>query len=123
MYSSRSLVNASSFSFAGSTLANSGMLRRTSTSLAKLMGGPPDWCPSFRRDQLVQSAAVAVQLIVPSLLDHAAAAHDQDVVELLRPVAAADRPDQAGLVEPLEQSVQNGLLLGGIERGGRVVQD
>src|SRR5690606_10524285 len=44
MYSSRSLVNASSFSFAGSILANSGMLRRTSTSLVRLMVGPPAGC-------------------------------------------------------------------------------
>ena len=34
---SRSLVNASSFNFAGSSLANSGIFRRTSRSLVKVM--------------------------------------------------------------------------------------
>src|SRR5690606_19971990 len=120
MNCSRSLVKARSFSLAGSILAKSGMLRRTSTSWLRLIG--PDLL-LFGSDQLVQRAAVLVERRIVALLDDLTALHDQNVVEPLRPVAATERPEHRAALERLEDRVEHGVLLRRVERPDRIVGD
>src|SRR5918996_5849889 len=117
----RSLVKARSLSLAGSILAKIGMLRRTSTSLVRLIRSV--LLHSLGRNQLVQGAAILVELGPDALFDDAAALHDQNVIESLGPVAAAQRPDDRAAGKGLEHRVQHGALFVRVERADRVVGD
>src|SRR5688572_14513319 len=57
MYSTCSLVNARSFSFAGSTFANRGILRRTSRSRCSVIVRTPASCRRLQRSLVLARLA------------------------------------------------------------------
>ena len=81
---------------------------------------------SCGRDQLVQRAAVAVELVVAALLDRRRPSRiDQHLVELRRPVARAAAPRSRVRSAELPRAGRRGpsICSRGIERAERVVED
>jgi len=71
----------------------------------------------------MQGRTVVIEVLISALLDDLTLAHDQNMIEVLGEVAAAERPDQCPAFELLEQAVDNGSLLAWIEWAHRIIQN
>src|SRR5262245_51409734 len=101
----RSLVKASSLSFAGSSLANSGMLRRMLTSSSSDMVFAPFPSASGRRHQLREQRARPFEVVGGDIFRKLAFGEDQNTIEPLGERRVLQRPDQRAALALLEHGI------------------
>ena len=124
----RSLINASSFSFDGSISAKNGTRRSSSNSCFRLISSllgfvlPLRFLHSAATSKDI-SESVALQLGDTALLLQFAAAHHQDAIEIAREARAVQHPDEAAAGKFLSQPVADLGLGLTVERRGRLVED
>src|SRR5260221_1885252 len=127
----RSLVKASSLSFDASTLANSGIRCKRSTSSRRLTrltsfyptGPPASRLRSFGLHQRGERRPRPVELGEAAVLDDVAVLHHQDAVEMARLARAMQDADEAALAARRLDAVHNLGLGGAVERRRRLVED
>src|SRR6516164_1909292 len=126
----RSLINANSFSLAGSISANIGTRRSSSNSSFRLISFLPPFkyslrplvC-SFRRHQQGHQRPVAVELGRGALLLQLAIAENENAIEVLGEVGSMQHPDDASALELVLQARGHSRLRLPVERRGRLVED
>src|SRR6516162_9847791 len=124
----RSLMNASNFSLAGSISAKIGTRRSNSNSCFRLISFLPSFeyslrplvC-SFRRHQQGHQRPVAVELGRGALLLQLAIAENENAIEVLGEVGSMQHPNDASARELVLQPLCHSRLRLPVERRGRLV--